>query len=72
MKYHVVKKPKHYTNSKIETIDFIEDKGFNYHLGNTIKYLSRAGRKDSSKFIEDLEKGSWYLSRYIKYLKREK
>lgn len=57
--------PSHYTDGKIETIDYIEDKGFNYHLGNAIKYISRAGKKNPDKYIEDLKKAVWYLEREI-------
>lgn len=64
-----VNHPSHYTDTKIEVMDYIEDKGFNFALGNVIKYVSRAGRKDVDKTIEDLEKASWYLNREIERLK---
>lgn len=57
--------PPHYRDGKIEVIDYIEDKGFGYNLGNVIKYISRAGKK-SDKIVEDLEKAKWYLEREIK------
>lgn len=60
-----VNHPSHYTDGKIEVIDFIEDKNLPYHLGNVIKYICRAGKKDPSKKIEDLQKAEWYLKRYI-------
>ena len=49
----VVNHPAHYTDGKIEVIDFIEDKGLNFHRGNAVKYISRAGKKDPAKEIED-------------------
>lgn len=58
--------PAHYTDGKIETIEYIEDKKLGYHLGNAIKYISRAGKKDPAKRVEDLEKAIWYLKRQIK------
>ena len=58
--------PAHYTDEKIEDIDFIEDKKLGYHLGNAVKYISRAGKKDPDKYIEDLQKAVWYLQREIK------
>lgn len=64
-----VNRPAHYADSKIETIDFIEDKKLNYHLGNCVKYISRAGKKDPNKTIEDLQKAAWYLNREIERLK---
>lgn len=58
--------PDHYTDGKIEVIDFIEDQKLGYHLGNAVKYIARAGKKDPAKYTEDLEKAVWYLSREIK------
>ena len=66
-----VNHPSHYTSGKIEVIDFIEDQKFNYHRGNAIKYICRAGKKDKSKEVEDLEKAIWYLQREIKRLNKE-
>lgn len=60
-----VNHPAHYTDGKIEVIDFIEDKHLGYHLGNAVKYISRAGKKDPEKTCEDLRKAVWYLNRYI-------
>lgn len=62
----------HYTDGKIEVIDFIEDKGLNFHRGNAVKYIARAGKKDKFKEIEDLEKAAWYINREIERLKRLK
>lgn len=58
-----VNHPVHYTDGKYETIDFIERNLFDYHDGNAIKYISRAGKKDPEKMIEDLEKANWYIRR---------
>ena len=66
-----VNHPSHYTDGGIETIDFIEAKKLPYHLGNAIKYISRAGKKDQNKIIEDLQKAIWYIERYIKLIGRE-
>jgi hypothetical protein len=63
-----VNRPKHYADSKIEVIDYIEDKGLGYCLGNVIKYVSRAGKKDKQKEVEDLQKARWYLDRRLKEL----
>lgn len=64
-----VNHPVHYTDGNIEVIDFIEDKQLGFHLGNAVKYISRAGKKDKNKIIEDLEKAIWYIKRYIKILR---
>lgn len=62
-KEDVINHPSHYTRGKIEVIDFIEDQQLPYHLGNVIKYISRAGHKGDK--LEDLKKARWYLDRYI-------
>ena len=72
----MVNHPSHYANGKIEVIDFIEDKELNYHRGNAVKYIARAGKKKDSgmsnimKEIQDLEKASWYINREIQRLKK--
>lgn len=63
-----VNRPAHYTDGKIEVIDFIEDKKLGFCLGNVVKYVARAGKKDPEKEIEDLKKAKWYLERRIKEL----
>ena len=60
-----VNHPEHYKAGGIETIDFIEAKGLGYHLGNVVKYISRAGRKGTNQGLEDLKKAQWYLARAI-------
>lgn len=59
----LVNHPSHYKVGGIETIDFIEAKGLNYHLGNAVKYISRADHKGTS--IQDLKKAVWYILRDI-------
>lgn len=68
----VVNHPSHYNSGKIEVIEFIEDQKLCYHLGNSVKYISRAGKKDPTKELEDLKKASWYLQRKIEELKAQK
>ena len=63
VKEDMVNHPPHYTVGGIETIDFIEAKGLNYHLGQVIKYVSRAGKKGDA--LQDLQKARWYLNREI-------
>lgn len=63
-----VNSPSHYTDGKIEVIDYIEDKKLGFCLGNAIKYISRAGKKDKDKEAEDCKKAIWYLKRHIKNL----
>lgn len=63
-----VNHPSHYTDGKIEVIDYIEDKKLGFCLGNAVKYISRAGKKDPTKEVEDLRKALWYVERRIKEL----
>lgn len=61
-----VNNPKHYGgNTTYEAIKVIEAWELNFHLGNVVKYISRAGKKDTNKTKEDLLKAKWYLDRYI-------
>ena len=64
----VVNRPSHYNQGSIETIEAIEDWNLGYHLGNALKYVCRAGKKDPSKEVEDLNKAIWYINRKIKLL----
>ena len=61
-----VNHPSHYTQGKFEVIEVIEDWKMPYHLGNAIKYIARAGKKDPEKALQDLQKAVWYLERHIK------
>lgn len=64
-----VSKPYHYTFSKIEVLDAIEEWKLNFRLGNVVKYIARSEHKGSR--ISDLEKALFYLSREIKKTKEE-
>ena len=70
MTHDPVNHPSHYTDGGIETIDFIEAKKLPYHLGNAVKYISRAGKKDDE--VQDLKKAVWYINRYIELREKEK
>ena len=67
-----VNHPSHYTDGRIEVIDFIDDKRLNFCRGNAVKYIARAGKKNPNKEIEDLEKAVWYLQHEIARLTGEK
>lgn len=62
-KTDMVNDPPHYKAGGVETINFIEAKGLDYHLGNVVKYITRAGKKDDE--VQDLKKARWYLDRAI-------
>ena len=63
--------PSHYNTGKIEAIDFIEDQNLNFHRGNAVKYIVRAGVKDKTKEVEDLQKAIWYINREIELLSKD-
>jgi hypothetical protein len=58
-----VNHPAYYKVGGVETIDFIEAKDLSYHLGNAVKYISRADHKGNR--LQDLEKAKWYIERAI-------
>lgn len=68
-KRELVNHPLHYGGSRnpYEAIKVIEAWELGFCLGNTIKYIARAGKKDST--LQELEKAAWYLNREIKNLR---
>lgn len=64
----LVNHPEHYKVGGIETIDFIEAKQLDYHLGNVIKYVTRSDHKGEK--LKDLLKAQWYLNRAIDNLSK--
>lgn len=68
-KKELVNHPQHYggKDNPYEAIKVIEAWDLGFCLGNTVKYISRAGKKDET--IQELEKALWYLKREIKNLK---
>lgn len=77
-KFDPVDHPAHYADSHIEVIDYIEDKNLGFCLGNAVKYISRAGRKQDykgqdqkKKTLQDLRKSIWYINRRIQEIEHE-
>jgi hypothetical protein len=66
-----VNHPDHYggESNPYEAIKVIEAWDLNFHLGNVVKYISRAGKK-SENSIEDLKKAEWYLSRHVQFIQK--
>jgi len=62
--------PKHYNTGKFEVIDVLEDWKLDFHLGNVVKYVSRAGRKTDDTELQDLKKALWYLQRKINLVEK--
>jgi hypothetical protein len=71
-----VNHPNHYggESNTYEVIKVCEawDLDKDAYLFNVVKYVARAGKKNASKEIEDLEKAVFYLNRKIQNLKNEK
>ncbi len=64
----MAKGPTYYQRGSCDVWDFIRENGLNFHLGNAIKYIARAGHKTTSK-IEDLEKAIHYLENELHHEK---
>ena len=61
--------PNHYLkDSGHEVIDVIHAWNLNFSLGNAVKYIARAGKKDPKKYKEDLNKAIWYINDHIEKL----
>ena len=65
--------PEHYGGAEnvYEAIKVIDAWDLGFSLGNTVKYISRAGKKDHTKEIEDLKKALFYLEHHIKTLEKK-
>ena len=63
-----VNHPQHYGGAEnpFEAIKIIEAWNLGFCLGNTVKYIARAGKKDAA--LQDLKKARWYLDRHITFL----
>jgi len=69
----MVNHPKHYQfgeNNEYEAIKVIDAWGLDndFYLGNAVKYLSRAGKKDNT--VQDLKKAIWYIEKKIEKLQQ--
>ena len=69
----MVNHPKHYggKNNPYEAIKVIDAWELGFSLGNTVKYISRAGKKESDKELQDLKKAMWYLQHHIEELEKK-
>ena len=57
--------PQYYRRGNVQPWNFIRDQGLNFHLGNAIKYICRAGHKESK--IQDLTKAIHYLRNELEH-----
>lgn len=67
MKKEKINHPDHYggKDNPYEAIKIIEHHKLDFHDGNTVKYILRAGKKDQNSELDDLKKALWYLNRKI-------
>jgi hypothetical protein len=73
MSKEMVNHPDHYGGETniYEAIKVIDAWGLDFCLGNTVKYISRAGKKESDKELQDLKKALWYLQHKIDTLEKK-
>lgn len=74
MSSSAVDHPQHYGGAEnpYEAIKVIEAWSLGFCLGNAVKYISRAGKKDTAAEVEDLKKARWYLDREISHMESKK
>jgi hypothetical protein len=70
----MVNNPAHYggKHNQYEAIKVIDAWDLGFSLGNTVKYISRAGKKNPAAELEDLKKAKWYLEHHIQNLEKIK
>ena len=58
--------PDHYRKfGDMSPLHIAERYELGYHLGQSIKYILRAGHKETENTLVDLKKAVWYLNRHI-------
>ena len=69
-----VNHPQHYggQDNPYEEIKVIDAWELGFSLGNTVKYISRAGKKGKDKELEDLRKALWYLQHHIDTIEKDR
>lgn len=61
--------PPHYQGT-IQPIDLINAQDLNFNLGNVVKYVCRAGKKQGENILSDLEKAKDYINFEIERVKQ--
>ena len=61
--------PTHYQGT-IQPIDLINAQNLNFNLGNVVKYVCRAGKKQGENILSDLEKAKNYINYEIERIKK--
>ena len=71
MAKEAVNHPNHYGgDTPYEVIKVLDAWGLGFSLGNAIKYIARAGKKDPSKTVEDLRKAIFYITHEIERMEK--
>jgi hypothetical protein len=55
----------HYRKTDVQPIELITEWGLDFSLGNVLKYICRAGKKQNASIKDDLMKALWYLSYHL-------
>ena len=61
--------PTHYQGT-IQPIDLINAQDLNFNLGNVVKYVCRAGKKQGENVLSDLDKAKNYINYEIERIKK--
>ena len=61
--------PQHYQGT-IQPIDLINAQDLNFNLGNVVKYVCRAGKKQGENVLSDLDKAKNYINYEIERIKK--
>ena len=61
--------PSHYQGT-IQPIDLINAQDLNFNLGNVVKYVCRAGKKQGENVLSDLDKAKNYINYEIERIKK--
>lgn len=63
------KTPSHYQGTT-QPIDLINAQNLNFNLGNVVKYVCRAGKKQGEDVLSDLKKAQNYINYEIERLSK--
>lgn len=55
----------HYRKTSVQPIELITEWGLDFSLGNVLKYICRAGKKQNASIKDDLMKALWYLAYHL-------
>ena len=59
----------HYKTDSVDVIDIAKLYNLNFNRGNIVKYICRAGKKDSE--IDDLLKAQEYIKRELEFINKQ-